>query len=268
MDTNKIKELMIDYLSDAMDSDEKLAFEKFLQEHPSHQKEFDELAESWHILEKLETPDPSPEMDVTFYSMLNDYSIQTPRKYPFSLNSFFDSLMTFFTQNNNQWLYRIAMLVIGLGLGYTLNFGVNNNKIPQLAQQETQQVRESLVLTLLEQPAANKRMQAFNETNKLEKVNETIVSALLKTLNNDDNVNVRLATIESLLLFADEPFVREGLVKSIQYQESPIVQVTIARVMVALQEKGARKEFHKLLEKEDLNSSVREELEKSVKSLT
>ena len=46
------------------------------------------------------------------------------------------------------------------------------------------------------------------------------------------------------------------------------MQVTIAKVMVALQEKGARKEFHKLLEKEDLNSSVREELEKSVKSLT
>ena len=268
MDTNKINELMIDYLADSLSSDEKLAFEQFLKEHPNHQKEFNELSSSWNALGDHESPDPSKEMDAKFYSMLDDYKEQTSTRSSFSLNFLFDPLFTFFTQNNNQWLYRLAMLVIGLGLGYTLNFNANGNDIPQLAQLETQEVRESLVLTLLEQPAANKRMQALNETNKLDKVNETIVDALLKTLNNDDNVNVRLAAIESLLLFADEPIVREGLVKSIRYQEDPMVQVTIAKVMVALQEKGAREELHKLLEKEDLNSSVREELEKSVQSLT
>ncbi len=268
MDTNKIKELMIDYLSGELSSDEKQAFEEFLHKNPSYQKELNDLSSSWTFLDELKTPEPSEKMDEKFYSMLGDYSKEAAKKSSFSLNSIVDPFVAFFNQNNKQWLYRLAMLVIGLGLGYMLNFNAKNNLNPQMAQQEVQEVRESLVLTLLEQPSANKRMQALNETNKLKKVNKTIADALLKTLNNDDNVNVRLAAIESLLLFADDPFVREGLVKSVVHQESPIVQVTIAKVMVALQEKGASEELHKLLEKEDLNNSVREELEKSVKSLT
>ncbi len=267
MDTNKIKELMIDYLSETLAEDEKRAFENFLQEHPKHQKEFDNLSSSWNALGSLETPEPRQEMDATFYSMLNDYSKKGSRRSPFSLNSFFDPVVTFFTQNNKQWLYRVAMLVIGLGLGYFFKANTQTNVSPQMALQETQKVRESLVLTLLEQPAANKRMQALDETNKLEQANETIVIALLKTLNNDTNVNVRLAAIESLLLFADDPVVREGIVQSIVHQDSPIVQVTIAKVLVALQEEGSAAAIKKLLEKEDLDSSVREELEKSVKSL-
>ncbi len=268
MDINKVKELMIDYLSDTLSSEERLAFEKFLSEHPSYQKELDELSSSWDLFGMLETPEPSKKMDDQFYAMLHKNIKNVSPKSSFSLNSFFDPVIAFFSSINKQWMYRLAMLIVGLGLGYALSSSEDNTINSQMVQLETQEVRESLVLTLLEQPAASKRMQAFNETNKLEKVNEKLVQALLKTLNNDENVNVRLAAIESLLLFADEPFVREGLIKSIRYQDSPIVQVTIAKAMVALQEKGARKELHKLLEKEDLNSSVREELEKSVKSLT
>jgi len=267
MDTNTIKEQMIDYLSNALSRDERQAFEKFLQENPSYQKKFDELSNSWALLDELNTPEPSKEMDEKFYAMLDDYSTKSSEKNPFSLNTIANPVISFFTENNKQWLYRAAILVMGLIIGYTLNFSSKSDLNPQMAQNDAQEVRESLVLTLLEQPSANKRMQALSETNKLEKVNETVVNALLKTLNNDENVNVRLAAIESLLLFTDEPFVREGIVKSIVYQDSPIVQVTIAKVLVAMQEEGSAAAIQKLLEKENLDSSVREELEKSVKSL-
>jgi len=265
MDTNKVKELMLDYLSGEMSPDKKLVFEEMISKNPEYQEELKELSNTWENLRPMETPEPSEKMDEKFYEMLSSYSKKTAKKSSFSLNSMIDPVITFFTQTNKQWLYRLAILIIGLGIGYTVNFKSSTNT--QIAQQDAQEVRESLVLTLLEQPSASKRLQAFSETNKLEKVTSIIVEALLKTLNNDSNVNVRLAAIESLIQFADDSLVREGLVKSIIYQDSPIVQVTIAKVMVALQEEGSAEELKKLLEKDDLNNSVREELEKSVKLL-
>ena len=265
MDTNKVKELMLDYLSGEMPLDKKPAFEEMIAKNPVYQEELEELSNTWEHLRPIETPASSEKMDEKFYEMLSIHSKKAAKQNPFSLNSIVDPIITLFSQNNKQWLYRFAILIIGLGIGYTINFKGSTNT--QLAQQDAQEVRESLVLTLLEQPSASKRLQAFNETNKFEKVTSIVVEALLKTLNNDSNVNVRLAAIESLIQFANNPLVREGLVKSIIHQDSPIVQVTIAKVMVALQEDGSAEEIKKLLEKDDLNSSVREELEKSVKLL-
>jgi len=259
MDTNNIKDLMLDYISDDLPSEKRQEFEKLIACNPEYKKELDELSQTWGNLLPMSIPEPSEKMDAQFYKMLDNHSKKASPK---RNNSF----IAFFTQNNNQWLYRFAILVLGLGIGYSINFN-NMNSSSQVAQQDTQEVRESLVLTLLEQPTAKKRMQALNETNKLEKVNKIIAEALLKTLSNDSNVNVRLAAIESLMQFSDDPFVREGLVKSIIHQDSPIVQVTIAKAMVYLQEEGSIIEFKKLLKREDLNSSVRSELEKSVKSL-
>jgi len=265
MDTNKVKELMLDYLSGEMSPDKKLAFEEMIAKNPEYQEELKELSNTWENLRPMKTPEPSEKMDEKFYEMLSSHSKKSAEKSSFSLNSMIDPVITFFTQTNKQWLYRFAILIIGLGIGYSMNVKSTTNT--QIAQKDAQEVRESLVLTLLEQPSASKRLQAFSETNKLEKVTTIVVEALLKTLNNDSNVNVRLAAIESLIQFADDPLVREGLVESIIHQDSPIVQVTIAKIMVALQEEGSAEELKKLLEKDDLNNSVREELEKSVKLL-
>ena len=98
-----------------------------------------------------------------------------------------------------------------------------------------------MVLTLLDQPSANKRLQAVNEVNKLSSVTKTITKALFSTLNNDTNVNVRLSAIEALANYTEIPEVREGLIASIMNQKSPMVQIALADLMVKLQEKKAVK---------------------------
>ena len=123
------------------------------------------------------------------------------------------------------------------------------------------------MLTLLEQPSANQRLQGINEVNKIGKIDETVITALLKTLNNDANVNVRLAAIESLTKYLEEPMVREGLVQSIVKQDSPIIQVTLANLMVALQEKESIEPFKTLMRTKELDKSVKQKLETSINSI-
>ena len=95
-----------------------------------------------------------------------------------------------------------------------------------------------------------------------------VIDALLTTLNEDPNVNVRLATLGALTKLADDPRVREGLVHSIEQQDSPIMQLAIADVMVKLQEKRSVRSLQRLLNKKDINPKVKLNIEKSILKLT
>ena len=132
---------------------------------------------------------------------------------------------------------------------------------------ETEQVREKLVLTLLEQNSANRRLEGVSEANKIGRVDDRVVDALLRTLNNDPNVNVRLAAIESLTNYVENPKVRQGLIQSIPNQESPIIQVTLANLMLALEEKRSIELFKQLLKKPELDTTVKKKIEKTIESI-
>jgi hypothetical protein len=136
-----------------------------------------------------------------------------------------------------------------------------------VANDETEEVRQKLVLTLLEQPSANQRLQGVSEANKFENADEIVIKALLQTLNSDSNVNVRLAAIESLTNYVDNPTVRQGLVQSIPNQESPLLQITLANLMVALQEKASIEPFKQLLQEKQLDTTVKKRIEKSIQSI-
>ena len=96
--------------------------------------------------------------------------------------------------------------------------------------------------------------------------NKDVTDALLLTLNNDENTNVRLAALASLAEYAEDPAIREGLVSSITQQKSPLVMVAMAELMVELQESKAKKEFEPILNAEntpdDVKSALRQNLDK------
>jgi hypothetical protein len=140
----------------------------------------------------------------------------------------------------------------------------------QLAALTTQvhEMRELMMLSLLQNPAASERLRAVSYTSEITHVNPNIATALLATLNNDPNVNVRLTTLEALTHFARDPVVRQGLIQSILQQDSPLVQAALADVMLKLQEKRAIPSFKKLLLQKDLNGMVRSKIEETITRLT
>ena len=87
------------------------------------------------------------------------------------------------------------------------------------------------------------------------------------TLNNDENVNVRLMTLDALTKLSHNARVREGLVQSITKQDSPLVQSAIADVMVKLQEKKSIKPLQRLLKQDNLNEMVKDKIKQSINQL-
>ncbi|MDH4198659.1 MAG: HEAT repeat domain-containing protein, partial [Candidatus Aminicenantes bacterium] len=88
-----------------------------------------------------------------------------------------------------------------------------------------------------------------------------MIQALLRTLNDDPNVNLRLAAAESLAGQARNPAVRRGLIESIDRQESPLVQLALADILLDLGEKGAAPSLDRLLQRRDLDYGVKRRLE-------
>jgi hypothetical protein len=263
MNKEKFETQSMDYMSEAMSADEKRDFEKFLDRNPEYANQFDELASTWKMINALETPEPSPEMDESFFGLLSNEVEKTNKK-----NGWEILIEGFFMIFKLQLVYGILLLGIGLGLGYYMNSSNDTNATNNIvSNEETENVRQKLVLTLLEQPSANQRLQGVSEANKFENVDEMVIKALLQTLNKDSNVNVRLAAIESLTNYVDKPLVRQGLVKSIPNQESPILQVTLANLMVALQEKASIEPFKQLLKEKQLDTTVQKKIENSIESI-
>ncbi len=269
MDYNEFKRLITDYVLDKLSSEKQEEFEHFISDNPQFLSEVDGLKFIVNKINNSEIPEPTEKMDAEFYDLLRAYK----EKNASSNNSFIKTIKFYFSTTNNsrligQMLYSLAILTVGLFIGYKLNFTTNSNlDTINYAIAETEKVRSKLVLELIEQPSASKRLQAVNEANKLTNATEIVIKALFTTLNNDTNVNVRLAAIESLTKYAKNPTVREDLVKSIIKQESPLVQISLADLMVALQEKTSINSMEKLLEQPNIDSTVKQKIKESIQEI-
>lgn len=124
-----------------------------------------------------------------------------------------------------------------------------------------------MTLALLDNPSASERIRGVSYTDEMKHVDAQVIDALLATLNNDPNVNVRLSTLDALTHLANRPEVRQGLIASITTQDSPLMQSAIADVMLKLQEKKSIKSFKELLKQKDLDRGVREKISKTINRL-
>ena len=128
-------------------------------------------------------------------------------------------------------------------------------------------MKEVMMLSLLERESTSDRLKAVNLSQEIPEGSVEVIEALFKTLNGDENVNVRLAALDAVALYADDPEVRKRLVGSIGRQESPLMQMALAEWMVALQEKSSLGELRRILKDDDTPQEVKKKIEESIEVL-
>ena len=263
MNEEQFEVKVMDYLADVMTVDERAAFETILKSDETYNQKYKALLKSWDSMQNMNAPEPSESMDEGFYVMLDLALEKTKLKQ--RPNRLFDGLRTILRP---QWALGVVLLALGVAIGYWINTeDTPDSVVLTESSNEAQEIRQKLVLTLLEQPSANQRLQGVSEANKIGSADEIVIKALLQTLNHDANVNVRLAAIESLTHYVDQPKVRQGLVQAIPNQESPILQITLANLMVALQEKSSIEPFRQLLKEKQLDTTVQKKIRTSIESI-
>ncbi len=225
----------------------------------------------WDLLGELPQAEPSEKMVERYNLALRKIEEGKAGKGAFyrTLISRIEGLFTF--RAIPRLAFTFFILAAGIGIGYFLapsgsGRSAYNNEIDSLSAQVSD-LKQLMMLSLLQDQSASMRLQAVSYTEELNTVDQKVIDALLMTLNKDPNVNVRLATLEALVKLSGQPSVREGLVRSIENQDSPIVQSAIADIMVSLNEKSSVEQLKKLLGRKDLNQAVKVNIEQSIQKL-
>lgn len=239
---------------------------------PAELKEIEELIERGDIdlsdlkalhafeagITKMETPSPSMKLDDSFYTMLGKES-QPQRNI---WKNFFS-----WPEFGPRLAIASVTLIIGIAAGFSLRTPIQKDVQIDALGQEINDLKELVMLSLLEKESATERLKAVSLTEEMAQASRKVTHALIHTLNNDENVNVRLAALDALKAYGNDSRVREELIHSIGKQESPLVQLSLAEIMVALQVKSSVKELKKIANDKNTPTDVRERIEESIKIL-
>ncbi|WP_181307196.1 HEAT repeat domain-containing protein [Rufibacter sp. XAAS-G3-1] len=104
--------------------------------------------------------------------------------------------------------------------------------------------------------SASDRLQLVKQGIKTEGLtpqeSKRVIKLLVKTMNQDGNLNVRLAACEALYQFRDHKEVRKAFIHALGTQTEPLMQLTLIEMVVKLKEATAVPQLEMLMHKEDL----------------
>lgn len=224
-------------------------------------EEIEELMNLSAGLELLPEPEVPDSLNRNFYAMLEAEEAKAGRK---SVPQ---------TQGRSLHMSPIWQLAAGIALfimGWAGSAWLQSGNTQQellAVNQEVTEMKKMVMLTLLDQTSANSRMQGVQMVSQISQPDQQVITALLKTLNTDPSDNVRLVALESLTPYTHLPEVREGLIRSISRQDSPVMQMALADLMVSLNEKEAVEPLQELQQNKGLNYMVAGKIENSLKVL-
>lgn len=258
-------------LNDDLDQGQLIELESHLAGCADCRKELETVKKIWNLMGEIPQVQPSDEMRTRFNAILSDFKEKSiVHKNP--VVEWINKLRVYwYLQAQPRYAFAILLIAAGLIAGYILHqpgqSAISYSRQIDSLSSQVSEMKQLMMLSLLQDPSASQRIRAVAYTDDMSNVDLKVIDALFTTLNEDPNVNVRLATLEALVRLSDKPQVREGLVRSISLQESPLMQSAIADVMVKLREKSSVQSLQKLLGKKDLNQMVKLNIQKSIQKL-
>ncbi|NOT73957.1 MAG: HEAT repeat domain-containing protein [Cyclobacteriaceae bacterium] len=256
MEKNRRDELVAKYNEGLADPAEVKLIEQLIEAGEIQLTQLTELASLDEQMIHSEDPTPSLKMNDDFYSMLSAEKKKLNKGFSFHLPEW------------NILLPRIAfgaaLLLVGFAIGNLIQPSAAPGNDVSVLTKQVEDLKEMMMLSLLEKESASERLRAVSLTDEMDQVSDKVTMALFKTLNSDANVNVRLAALEALTPYVRQSDVRKGLIMSIAHQDSPLVQVTLADLMVAIQEKKSVVELQKLLDNDSTPKDIKSKIKRSI----
>lgn len=119
------------------------------------------------------------------------------------------------------------------------------NQKPEMSKEKQE------LLANLEAESVGKRLEGvYTFNDEFEKEDEKIIETLLEILHKDENANVKIATIDALLKFPKNETIRKNLIKALENENIPLVQIKLIKAVSKLRENRAQKSLKELINNE------------------
>lgn len=272
-----ITELIPDFLLGNFDTEKRELIQSHLRTCAECQKEFETLSLLWNSLGELPQEKPNAAARERFNAMLTAYEHglnQAAMK--LSIVERANSIIQRFwpKQPAVQFAMTFLFFIVGGFAGMQLN---RSEKAPLSSTESTIEIAQlhgevramsrMLAVSLMQQQSASERLRGINLTSQFQQPDGELTSALFEALNYDPNVNVRLAAVDALLKYGDDPSVRKRIIEGLTKQQSPIVQMALIDLFVSLQVRQSKPAMENLLKNPRLNGVVKSRIEFALNEL-
>lgn len=251
MKRKDIQDRLIDYIDGQVSAEEKKAIELHLETNEDSRKELEELTQLFDTISQDSTEQPSAKLRGNFEQLLADEKAASAPKV-ISIN------------RSKDWksYIRVAASILIVVSAFLLG---------RFADSDAgggNEIRTAEVLAQFENQSASKRIQAVTTSEEEFTSKDTkILEALIERLYFDRNTSVRLAAVEALSKFTSEEMVKTALIKSLETDKDPAIQIELIQILTKIQEKRALEPMKKLLENKDVPSYVKQELQSNLPNL-
>ncbi|UCH85882.1 MAG: HEAT repeat domain-containing protein [Candidatus Latescibacterota bacterium] len=266
MTCKDLQDSIPDYLAGALSSDELGHFHGHLAECESCRMELEQTQSMWRTLGELPDEEPSPRLRSHFYSLLEEEKRRVakelrdpwPRRLEAWLNSWWPRRPAV------QMAMTAALLIVGVIVGRGIQSAPETDVEFQQLQTEVQQMHEMVSLSLLNGNSSSDRLRGVNWTSRVDQPSADLLESLMNTLDSDPNENVRMAAVDALGRFSDQPVVVDVLTGSLSRETSPMVQIALIDLLIAVQEKKALEALRDFVEMQSVVPEVRAHAEKGM----
>jgi len=274
MSCDALKDLWPEFLTGELSPKGKSTLEAHLAECPACAAELHRTTEMWTKLGVLAPEQPSPALRDRFYTMLEAYkqgldATEAASPAPAARPRIIDLRARFsWKRPSFRFAAPAALLLAGVAGGTLLGpAGPFGSKLARLERQ-VDEMRQTTALSLLQQPSSSERILGVSYSEQMSAPGTPTIEALLRTLDTDPSVNVRLAAVDALYLFAKDVRVKDGLVASLGRQRNPVLQVALIDLLIEIRERKAVEALKTLIGDEKVLPDVRKKAEAGLKSLT
>ncbi len=165
----------------------------------------------------------SKQVDESFESLLKD-SLHTPKK--------------------GRVVYlKYLSVAASVAILISTSFWMYNIRLESSQRQE--------IISNLTADSTGKRLEAVYEfDDEFRKEDQQIIDVLINTLLNDNNANVKIATIDALLKFPQNEKIRKNMIKALGQETKPNVQIKLIKALSTLREKRAKEPLEEIIKDE------------------
>ena len=249
MDKEKLESMLIDYIDGRSTEADKTIVERELAQSKEANQLYEQLREVMSAMEKSEKLEPGARLRASFDNLLRE---EIAKEKSSRTISRFQPIV-----------YRMAagfvLVMAGIGIGYWVNKNQQREEELLALKQEIQATKQMMLVMMDNQQSASQRIQGVNVALKIDKADDDVVKALSKMMNEDPNTNVRLAALDALSKFREEPLVRKELIQALSLQKDPVVQIALIQLMVRMKEKGATKDLERIIDDNETMKAVKDE---------
>lgn len=241
---------LIDYIEGNLSESDRSKIEKELIADVELYKQYEKLRKLFQAFKQVQKLEPSVGMQAEFERKLSE-EIALEKK-----------PRTVFTSIWYKIAAAIVLLVLGGGAGYWISVYQQQKSELVALKKEMELTRQVVFSQLNNSLSASQRMlgvKAAYQSVKYNNPDDEIVNALIKTMNEDDNGNVRLAALEALSSFVNEDKVRTALIESLAKQTDPVVQIALIQLLVEMKETDAIRSLQQIIDDEESIPAVKDE---------